>query len=244
MPNCIHVPITRSVTRVAHPVEIKVLSDGPLKPALVKIAEAFRRESGHEVKVVFGQSSVIHKKIVDGETGDVIIIQPDFVDDLVKAGKVVAGRHPIIARIGIGLFGLADGHAQDISTPELLKRALLRADTVVFNNVASGNVFVKVLERLGIAAAMKDKIARTSPADVAVRVLHGQGNDIGVGTMTLITADKRLKLIGALPSVLQTDIVYIAAKTTNAQQPETANAFIKTLTSQKSKETFAAAGAN
>ena len=83
---------------VAGAAEVKVLSDGPLEPALVGIAEAFCRDSGHEVKFVFGLSPVIHKRMVDGEAADVVIIQPDFIDELVKAGKVAAGEHPVIGR--------------------------------------------------------------------------------------------------------------------------------------------------
>lgn len=226
---------------VAQPAKIKILSDGPLEPALVKIAEVYRRDSGHEVQFVFGLAPVIHKKVTEGESGDVIVIQPDFIDELVRDGKVVAGQHPIVSRVGIGLLARAGTPARDVSTPEKLKRVLLGADRLIFNNVASGNRFAQVLERLGIADAIKDKITRTTPADVVARVLQDQGNAIGVGTTTLIVANKRLKLLGALPSVLQTHVIYAAALMTDSQQPEAAKAFIRHLASLQSKETFAAA---
>ena len=63
-------------TQAQSPEKIKVLSDSPLQPALVPSAEAFRRDSGHKVEFVFGTSPVVHKKVVDGETADVLIIQP------------------------------------------------------------------------------------------------------------------------------------------------------------------------
>src|SRR5436309_6844790 len=125
--------VTPGSTRAA---EITVLSDSPLAPALARIAEAFRRDSGHEVKFVFGLSPVIHKRVIDGETGDVVIIQPNFINDLVSAGKIVAGQYPIIARIGIGLFTRADANGLDVSTVPAFKQALLNADTLVFTNVA------------------------------------------------------------------------------------------------------------
>jgi molybdate transport system substrate-binding protein len=64
------------VPRVAHAAEIKVLSDGPLEAALVKIADIFRQDTGREIKFVFGLSPVIHKRVIEGEMADVIIIQP------------------------------------------------------------------------------------------------------------------------------------------------------------------------
>jgi molybdate transport system substrate-binding protein len=224
--------------------KIKIFGDGPLEPALVKIAEVFRRDSGHEAQFVFGPSPVIHKKVIDGEWGDAIVIQPNFIDELVRDGKVVAGQHSIVTRVGIGLLARAGTPARDVSTPEKLKRVLLGADSLVFNNVASGNFFAKILERLGIADAIKDKTTRTTPADVVARVLQDKGNTIGVGTTTLIIANKRLALVGALPSELQSRISYAAALMTNSQQPEAAKAFISLLASRQSKDTFAAAEAN
>jgi molybdate transport system substrate-binding protein len=141
-------------------------------------------------------------------------------------------------------FTRADGAAPDISTPEALKQALLSADALVFSNVATGNYFAMVLERLSISEEVKGKVIRGSPADVAARVAQGKGNDIGVGTITLIGLDKRLKLIGPLPGDLQSYLVYAAAIMANAPSPEAGRDFIRFLTSPSSQAALAAAGAN
>ena len=78
----------------AQAASIKVLCDGPLEPALPAIGEAFRQKSGHQADFVFAPSPVIRKKIVDGETADVVIIQPDFLTELAQGGKVDRGDYP------------------------------------------------------------------------------------------------------------------------------------------------------
>ena len=108
--------------------------------------------------------------------------------------------------------------------------------------MASGNAFAKVLERL--TEALKAKINRTSAADVVPQILQGKGNDIGVGRVPVIMADKRLTLIGALPSELQSSIVYTALTLTNAQSRGPADAFIHFLTLPETKKELAAAGVN
>jgi molybdate transport system substrate-binding protein len=232
-----------TVQSSAHAQEkIKVLSDGPLRPALVPIAEAFRRDSGHEVEYVFGTSPVVHKKVADGETADVLIIQPNFVAELVKSGKVVPGEHPVIGRVGFGLAARADAPARDVGTVEAFKQVLLNADALIFNNVASGNYFATVLERLNIAEAVKTKVVRLPPAAVFARVSQGKGNDIGVGTIPQINADKSLRLIGPLPAGLQSHIVYAAAPMSNATSPHAAKAFIAFLASPAARALFAANG--
>jgi molybdate transport system substrate-binding protein len=57
----------------------------------------------------------------------------------------------MVGRVGLGLAARADAPARDISTTEAFKHAFLKVDSLIFNNVASGNHFAEVLERLGIA---------------------------------------------------------------------------------------------
>src|SRR5712692_4519355 len=222
--------------------KIKVMSDGPLRAAFEQITEAFRRETGSQLEFVFGTSPVVHKKVADGETADVLIIQPNFIAELVKAGKVVPGEHPVIGRVGFGLAVRADAPARDIATTEAFKQILVSADSVIFNNVASGNYFAKVLERLGIAEAVKPKVVRLEPFAVFDRVLQGKGNDIGVGVIPLINTTKGLRLLGPLPPEVQSQIVYAAAPMTSATSPQGGKAFIRFLASPTAKAAFAANG--
>ena len=76
-----------AVAETASAAEIKVMSDTPVASALVKIGNVFHRDTGNEVKFVFGLSPAIEKKIADGEAADVIVIQPNFLNNLVNAGK-------------------------------------------------------------------------------------------------------------------------------------------------------------
>lgn len=226
----------------AEAVILKVLCDGPLEPALPAIAEAFRKKTGHQVELAFAPSPVIHKRITDGESADVVIVQPNFLAELAAKGKVDPGDHPAFGRVGIGLAARADAPARDIKTADVLKQVLQRADLIVFNNVASGNQFAEVLERLGIAEEVKAKIARTEPRRTFERILAGSGDDLAVGTITLIRADKRLKLIGPLPADLQSYLQYAAVPMTGAPNAKAAVEFVRFLFSKPVKAQLAAAG--
>jgi molybdate transport system substrate-binding protein len=224
--------------------DIKVLSDSPLEPALTKVVDLFCQETHSQVNMAFDPSPAVKKRIEGGETADVVIVQPDFVEELARAGKVNTESRPIIGHVGVGLGNRRDSPAHDISSPEKLKQTLLGADTIVFNNVASGNSFAKVLERLGIADALKPKIVRTSPNGIFEPVLKGKGDDLVAGTMPLIATTPGIKLLGPLPGDLQSYLTYTAVLMTNASQPETAESFIKFLLSSKARDTFAANGVN
>jgi molybdate transport system substrate-binding protein len=230
------------VASAANAAELKVLADGPLETSLKPIGAAFSAESGHKVAFVFAPSPVLHKRLADGETGDVLVIQPNFIAELTQAGKVVAGEYPVIARVGIGLAARSGATLKAFISVDEFKQTLLAADTLVFNTLPSGNHFAQVLDRLGIAAAVRDKVVRPNPPEVFARVLNGAGNDIAVGTVPQIKAAPGLTLLGALPGDLQNYLVFAAAPMTGTRESAAAKAFVDFLGTPRAKALFAAAG--
>jgi molybdate transport system substrate-binding protein len=77
-----------------------------------------------------------------------------------KAGKVVAGDHPVISRVSIGFMVRAGANAPDVATTEAVKQALLKVETLFLNNVATGNAFAKTIQSLGIEDAIRHKVVR------------------------------------------------------------------------------------
>lgn len=223
--------------------DIKVMSDSPLEPALTKVVDLYRQQTHNQITVVFAPSPVVKKRIDGGEAADVVIVQPDFADDLTKSGKVKAGDRPIIAHVGVGLGNRKSAPAYDISTAEKLKNTLLGADLIVFNRVKSGEAFANALDRLGIAETLKPKIVRTAPTEIFEPVLTGKGDDLVAGTIPLIATTPGIKLLGPLPGDLQSTLSYTAVPLANTSQRDTADGFIKFLISPEAKEIFSANGA-
>jgi molybdate transport system substrate-binding protein len=227
----------------AQAADITVMSDSPLEPALTKVVDLYRQQTRNHVRLVFDPSPAVKKRIEDGEAADVVIVQPDFAEDLTKSGKVSAGDRPVIAHVGVGLGNRKDGPAYDISTVEKFKKTLLGADLIVFNNVKSGQAFADALERLGIAETLKPKIVRTAPNGIFEPVLEGKGNDMVAGTIPLIATTPGMKLLGPLPGDLQSTLAYTAVLMANTSQRDTAEGFIRFLVSPEAKEIFATNGA-
>jgi molybdate transport system substrate-binding protein len=227
----------------AQAADIKVMSDSPLEPALTKVVDLYRQQTHNTVAMVFDPSPAVKKRIDGGEAADVVIVQPDFADDLTKSGKVSAGGRPIIGHVGVGLGNRKDSPAHDISTVEKFKSTLLGADLLVFNSVKSGEAFAGVLDRLGIAPTLKPKIVRTTPLGIFDPVLKGKGNDMAAGTIPLIATTPGIKLLGPLPGEFQSSLTYTAVTLADTSQRDAAEGFIKFLVSPEAKKVFAANGA-
>jgi molybdate transport system substrate-binding protein len=129
--NCIALSLLLLPTSVWS-AEIKVLSDGPLRPILPDLAANLQRDTGHHVDLTFAPAPVLADRVNGGEVADVLIVRPEEIDELEKAGKVIGQGQEIVSRIGTGLMVRADRPAPDISSPDGFKRALLAADTVIY----------------------------------------------------------------------------------------------------------------
>jgi molybdate transport system substrate-binding protein len=73
------------------------------------------------------------------------------LDELAKSGTVDGNARVSLGRVGVGVV-IRDGAPKpDVSTTDALKRAVLDADSVVYNR-ASSRLFVEgLLHRLGLA---------------------------------------------------------------------------------------------
>ena len=224
---------------------ITVLSAGAVKPGLVKVIDAFRRGTGHEVKVAFATAPTILKRIGGGETVDVVIAPPAALDDLVKAGKAALAERVTVARIGVGVAVREGAPAPRIATVDEFKQSLLNAESVVYNQASTGIYLEGLFNRLGIAAQLKAKTTRYPDfAGVLDHVSKGKGNEIGLGATTVIVEaeNKGLKLVGPLPAEIQNYTTYAVTVAAEGLAKDAAREFVRYLTSPAAKATFAAAG--
>src|SRR3954469_2913510 len=226
----------------AEAAEIKVISGGAIEPGLEAVAHSFERQSGHHVSLTFNTAPQIRKRVTDGERFDVVIAPPAVLDELAKAGKASAEGHVPAGRVGVGVTVRHGAPAPAIDSVDALKEALLRADSVVYNQASSGLYLEKLFDKMGIGEQLKPKTVRyANGAQVLEHVIKGKGNEIGFGAMTEIKLfePKGLKLVGPLPAEVQNYTSYSAAMTGSS---EAAREFLRYLATPAAKSGFAAKG--
>jgi molybdate transport system substrate-binding protein len=229
----------------ARAADLKVFSAGAVRAIVTDLAEDFRRETGHTVTLSFGTVGVTRQKLASGEPVDVVIMTDVAVDDVAKQGTVVPGTRTDIARTGMGV-GVREGAAKpDISTSEAFKATLLRAKSLVYVDPAQGATsgihFASVLDRLGIAEAVKGKSQLVPGGYPAEKVASGEA-ELVVHQISEIVPVKGVVLVGPLPADLQKVTVYSAGLAARSASPEAARAFIAFITRPAFKAKFAAAG--
>ena len=225
--------------------EIRLVSAGAVKAIVTELAESFRQETGHTVVATFAPVGEVRQRIAAGEPADVVILTDVALEALAASGVVPAAARRDIAKVGIGV-GVREGAAvPDISTVDAFRQALLAAKSIVYVDPArgatSGIHFAGVLQRLGIADAVKDKTLLWPGGASAEAVADGRA-ELCVQQMSEILPVKGVKLVGPLPREIQKSTVYSAAPLARSTASETARAFIAYLARPAFKAKFAAAG--
>jgi molybdate transport system substrate-binding protein len=215
---------------------ITVMTSGALSAALKELTPAFERASGSTLVVVSGGSVAgapdsIPDRLQRGERADVLIMAAAGIDDLTKAGRVVAGSRVDLARSSIGIAVRAGAPRPDISSVEALKRALLQAASVAYSASVSGvYISTELFERLGIAGQMRAKSRRVESEPVAAVVARGEA-EIGFQQISELRPVPGVEVIGALPAEVQRVTVFSAAAGTGSLNPSGGHALIAFLAS-------------
>ena len=203
---------------------LKILSGGAMKSLMVEAVPLFERHAGVKVEIKFALTSVLQKEIKAGAAFDIALLPRPELDALARSGKIAAGSQTDITRSAVGFAVRAGAPKPDIGSVDALKRALLAARTIGYSDGPSGAYIARLLQRLGIAEAVKSKTRLTS-RPVAEIVAEGEA-EVGMQQIVAILPVSGAELVGPLPSELQNIIVYAAGLSAGSENAATARALV------------------
>jgi molybdate transport system substrate-binding protein len=221
--------------------EINVLSGAAVEPGLLAAVELFRKQTGHDVRITFATTPDMRRLVGEGATPDVMIAPPAALEEFAKAGRVDAAARVLLGRVGVGVV-IRDGAPKpDVSTVDALKRAVLDADSVIYNRASSGLYVESLLRRLGLAGQIEAKTKRYTGTDMIEPMINGKGNEIGFMPVVQILnwRGRGLQLAGPLPAEIQHHTTYAAAP---APRSDGGLSFVRFLGTPEAKDMFARAG--
>src|SRR5262245_55209442 len=168
------------ISTPAFSAELSVLCAGAARGSVLPLIETFVRENGHTLKFDYGTAGQIQAKLKEGARPDVVIVTTQVVVDLEKAGTVAAGSVTPLARTGMGVGVPESAPSPDISSVDAFRKALLSARSVAYIDPAAGGTsgkhFAGVLQKLGIAEAIKPKAVLVPGGYAAERVAKGEAD--------------------------------------------------------------------
>jgi molybdate transport system substrate-binding protein len=226
--------------------ELKVLAALAVQDALKPLAAQFSSQSGHAVQLGYSTVGAIRKRLADGETADVVVLTSEAIDEMDRAGEVLAGVSAPVAATRTGLAIRAGATAPDISTLEKFRAALLAARSVAYTDPrtggAFGTYFAKELERMGILDAVNAKaVLRRGSHEIVKAVASGEA-ELGVTFISTIASTPGLRVAGALPPPLLAVEKFSVGVLRKAVSRQAAVDFAEALSGAASADQWKAAG--
>jgi len=216
----------------AEAAEVRVIAGVAMSAVMGELGPQFERATGHKLVIWYGNTGTIKQRIEAGDAFDLAMFGVGGIDDFTKQGKIAAGTHAEIARVGMGVGVRAGAPKPDISSVDAFKRALLNAKSVTYiPEGAVGIHLARVFQRLGISEQMKAKTKPQQGAEGLAQAVAGGEAELGFMFTNQLLSVRGVALIGPFPPELQNYNVFTAAVGTAAKQPEAAKALIKFLTS-------------
>jgi len=210
------------------------------------LVHATAKAAGLEVEGSFGAVGAMLEKLNAGEAADVVILTRAQIDQLAKEGRVLAETVADLGTVATAIAVRATDPPPDISGEAPLRAALLAADTIYFPDPAratAGIHFASVLDKLGIAEKVRDKIRNFPNGTTSMREMAGaSGHPLGCTQATEIIATAGIELVGALPRGFDLDTTYTAAVDARAADSKAARDFVSRLTSSQGRREREALG--
>jgi molybdate transport system substrate-binding protein len=228
-------------------VTLHIISAGAAQSVVQQVIDAWQREGRGDISASFGAVGAQKKQLLDGAAADVVILTAAMIDELIGSGHVAAGTRSDLGAV-VGAIAVPAGAMHpDVGTEPALSRVLRDAAAVYLPDPAiatAGAQFVRMCEKLGIAAAVTPKL-RTSPNGFAAMTRMAQervSGAIGCTQITEILWVQGVALVAPLPQSLQVPTTYSLGIAARSVDPAAARAFAERLTGTEAAARLSAAG--
>ncbi len=221
---------------------LNLCSGNGMSASFRELMPQFERAHDCNVAMHFEPGQILQREIKAGKSFDLGVMGKAALDQLAKDGHIDGASVRVLTRNGIGVGVLKGAPKPDIGTVEAFKRTLLSARSVAYTSEgASGIYFASLIEKLGIADAIKAK-ARTQPGGLVADLVVNGSAELAVQQIPEILAVAGADYVGPLPTEVQQISVNAAGVFVKSPRRGLAQALLDYLRSPDAAKVFQARG--
>ena len=200
--------------------QIRIISSMATKQVLAELVALYRQTTEQDVSTESVGGVDAAKRVQAGEAFDAVVLAANAIDQLIQAGRVVAGSRVDLVRSGVSIAVRAGSPRPDIASEEAVKRAVVAARSLSYSTGPSGVFLAKLFERWGIAEQIKGRIVQAPPG-VPVGSLVAKGEvELGFQQLSELIHLQGIDVLGPLPPAIQIITTFSAGLAVTATQGE------------------------
>ena len=173
--------------------------------------------------------SALRNRLAGGETADVLVMPTNILDGYQQSGVVRAQGRAILGLVSISAVVRSGARKPDLSTTDKVKQTILNSRAITHatpGETPSGTHMGELIEKLGIADAMKGKIIHRPALEGGVQLVASGEAEIGFYPKSEVINTEGLAVAGPLPADIQLTTIYGAAVTASSAAPDAGAAFV------------------
>lgn len=219
---------------------VTVFAASSLTDALQQIGEAWRKQTGHEVRFSFTSSSTLARQIEAGAPAEVFVsADAEWMDYVQKKGLIQAPTRRDLLSNRLVLIAPKDSPVRLKIAPGFALAAALKDGRLALADpahVPAGLYAKAALTKLGVWSQVEAKVVPSENVRTALAYVARGEAPLGVVYWTDAQVEPKVRVVDIFPEATHPTIVYPAALTTQAG-PE-AKAFLAYLHGGEAKAIF------
>lgn len=219
--------------------ELNVFAAASLSDALKEIARSYEPASGDKLHYNFAASSALARQIKEGAPADVFFSADEAkMDDLAKAGLIVADTRRSLLSNTLVIVVNADGGAAIVAPGDLAKGAVGRIALAEPQSVPAGIYAKEYLQKKELWKKVIDKVVPTENVRACLAAVEAGNADAGIVYKTDALISKKVKVAYEVAVADGPKISYPLAVVKESKNGEAARKFALYLASPEARTVF------
>jgi molybdate transport system substrate-binding protein len=182
---------------------VKLITSMASRELLKELALRFAAKTSQSVDVEAAGGVDVAKRVGAGEAVDIVVLARNSIDDLARAGALLAASVTDIARSGIAVAVRETAAAPDIADEEAVRRAVTAAASLSYSTGPSGVYLEKKFASWGILDAIRPRIVVPPPGVPVASLIAAGEAALGFQQLSELINVQGIKVLGPLPRDMQ-----------------------------------------
>jgi molybdate transport system substrate-binding protein len=212
--------------------DVRILSSMATRRLLADLVAAFGQAAPEQRVTVESMGGVeAAKRIAAGEPFDGVVLAAGALETLAAQGHVVPGSRVDLVKSPMAIAVRSGAPRPAIGTEDDVKQAVLAARRIGYSTGPSGDHLLGLLNRWGIAAALKDRLVQARPGiPVGSLVVNGEV-EIGFQQLSELLYVDGIDVLGLLPAAIEGTTTFAACVTQASTRPDRTRAVLEFMAS-------------